>query len=234
MAAKGKKAGQNTILVAFVLDKSGSMDAVREATISGFNEYRGDQARSEGAVLMSLTMFDTEFRHVCDAVPVAEVTDLTCETYEPGGCTALYDAIAHAIKGVDRHIEIADKRPDRVLVVIMTDGEENSSREFDRERIFRMIEDRQDNRGYEFVYLGANQDSYVAGRGIGVREGHMLNVRHDAQGHERAWRRLSRASDELMCYSEPCMPADWLAPDELLEEEGDDASGGRAGKQPKA
>jgi hypothetical protein len=69
----------------------------------------------------------------------------------------------------------AANKPDQVLFVIMTDGEENSSREFDRQQIMAMIEDRQNAAGYEFLYLGANQDSYQVGGGIGIHGGRTLD-----------------------------------------------------------
>ncbi len=235
MADKRKKKADGGILIGFVLDKSGSMDVIRDATISGFNEYKNDQAKRSGT-LMSLMMFDTEFVRVCGVVPAAEVADLDYASYAPGGCTALYDAIGHTIKGVDDHIA-RHGRPGKVLVVIMTDGMENASREYDRQRIFRMIEERQDNRDYEFVYLGANQDAYAVGRSMGVREGRMLNFRPDEDGQVRAFDRLSSATHEVACCMSRSMPSDWLDPDELLRDEPEGAGTGgpkRGRKRPKA
>ena len=165
--------GDGSILINFVLDKSGSMDAIRSATISGFNEFKNDQARESGEALLTLTLFDTSFRTACEAVPLREVPDLDHQAYAPGGCTALYDAIGHTMRITDDYV--AAHKPDQVLFVIMTDGYENSSREFSRERIFQMIEDRRKLAQYEFVYLGANQDSYAVGASIGVAAGHMLD-----------------------------------------------------------
>ena len=87
--------------------------------------------------------------------------------------TALYDAIAHTMVITDQYV--AANKPDQVLFVIMTDGQENSSREFDRQRIMEMIEDRQKTADYEFIYLGANQDAYTVGDGIGIRGGRTLD-----------------------------------------------------------
>lgn len=229
---KGTKKDGKTALLAFVLDKSGSMDSIRGATISGFNEYKNDQARQPGKALMSLMMFDTDFVSVCGAVPIAEVDDLTQANYKPGGCTALYDAIAHTVRGVDEYIEHAERRPDKVLVVIMTDGQENSSREFDRDRVFRMITDRQDNRGYEFVYLGANQDSYVMGRSIGVAQGRMMNWHADEVGASRVFMRMSEATSDLRKCADVRMPDDWLDPDELIAERAREGTGSPKPQRP--
>jgi len=178
-----------SILINFVLDKSGSMSSIREATISGFNEFKNDQAAEDGNAFFTLTLFDTLFETVCEAVPIREVPDLDHRSYEPGGMTALYDAIGHTIRVSDDFV--AANKPDQVLFVIMTDGEENSSREFTRDRIFQMIQDRQNLASYEFIYLGANQDSYASGHDMGMRDGRMLDYAATEQGSRDAMLRAS-------------------------------------------
>ncbi|TLM97806.1 MAG: VWA domain-containing protein [Actinobacteria bacterium] len=187
--ASGKDAKDRTILINFVLDKSGSMDSIREATISGFNEFKNDQVREEGNALFTLTLFDTEFDLVCEAVPVREVADLDRRSYQPDGCTALYDAIGHTMRITDDFV--AAHKPDQVVFVIMTDGEENSSREFTHQTIFQMIQDRQKLAHYEFIYLGANQDSYATGAQIGMRDGRMADYDATHDGARHAWERAS-------------------------------------------
>jgi hypothetical protein len=189
-AKKPRKQESRSILINFVLDKSGSMVGLRDATISGFNEFKNDQAAEDGEAHFTLTLFDTQFRAVCEAVPVREVPDLDYATYAPDGMTALYDAIGHTMRVTDDFV--AANKPDQVLFVIMTDGEENSSREFDRDRIFAMIQDRQDNAHYEFIYLGANQDSYLTGQGMGLRDGRMLDYAATDVGSRDVMRRASR------------------------------------------
>jgi hypothetical protein len=191
----GSEAGKRSILINFVLDKSGSMGSLREVTISGFNEFKNDQAREEGEAFFTLTLFDTEFSTVCAAVPVREVPDLDYSTYVPGGLTALYDAIGHTLMLTDEFVAL--NKPDQVLFVIMTDGHENSSREYTRERIFQLIKERQQSAEYEFIYLGANQDSYGAGRGMGLREGHMMDW---AATPEDAKRTMKRASHNVSAH----------------------------------
>ena len=181
--------GNGSILINFVLDKSGSMDVIRSATISGFNEFKNDQARESGDALLTLTLFDTHFRTVCEAVPVREVPDLDVQTYAPSGMTALYDAIGHTMRITDDYV--AACKPDQVLFVIMTDGQENSSREFSRERILQMIEDRRKLAEYEFIYLGANQDSYVAGASMGVAHGHTMDYQASPDAAAATMKKLS-------------------------------------------
>ncbi len=193
MVKKGKKPkaeGEGrSILINFVLDKSGSMEAIRDATISGFNEFKNTQAAEEGEAFFTLTLFDTEFDTVCKAVPMREVLDLDYTSYAPGGMTALYDAIGYTMRITDDFV--AANKPDQVLFVIMTDGYENASHEFTRERIFAMIQDRQKLAEYEFIYLGANQDSYEASQQIGVRAGHSADYAASDAGSREAMLRAS-------------------------------------------
>jgi hypothetical protein len=199
MTEKAKKPGSGdsgrTILINFVLDKSGSMDVIRDATISGFNEFKNTQAAEDGDAFFTLTLFDTEFATVCQAVPMREVPDLDYASYAPGGMTALYDAIGHTMRITDDFA--AANKPDQVLFVIMTDGEENASREFDRGRIFQMIQDRQKLAEYEFIYLGANQDSYATSQQIGMHANRSVDYAADSAGSRAA---MSRASHNVSAY----------------------------------
>jgi len=231
-----------SILINFVLDKSGSMDHLCEATISGFNEFKNDQAPEDGEAFFTLTLFDTQFHTVCNGVPVREVLDLDADKYAPGGMTALYDAIGHTMRLTDDFV--AAHKPDQVLFVIMTDGEENSSREFSRDRVFQMIQDRQNLAHYEFIYLGANQDSYMVGQDMGLRPGRTLDYAASPQGSRevmlrashnvRAHRRHGEKTRDQFFSAEmdrlgAIEGADWkaMSPEERkrhLEEKGDQAS----------
>lgn len=186
---KPKDQGERSILINFVLDKSGSMDIIRAATISGFNEFLGDQQREGGEARMTLTLFDTQFYPVASAVPVREIAPLELATYAPDGCTALYDAIGHTMRVTDDYV--ATHHPDQVLFVIMTDGEENSSREFDQRRIFDLIQTRRDTAGYEFIYLGANQDAYEASEQIGIAHDRAMNWQAEPAAAAATMKRVS-------------------------------------------
>jgi hypothetical protein len=214
MVKKGKKPqaeGEGrSILINFVLDKSGSMESIRDATISGFNEFKNTQAAEEGEAFFTLTLFDTGFNTECKAVPIREVLDLDHESYAPGGMTALYDAIGYTMRITDDFV-VANK-PDQVLFVIMTDGEENSSREFDRERIFQMIQDRQKLSEYEFIYLGANQDSYYASQQMGMRANRSVDYAASSEGSREA---MTRASHNVSAHRRhgTKMREDWFSPE---------------------
>ena len=154
-------------LIHIVLDKSGSMESVRQATIDGFNRFRHDQLEVGGDALVSLTLFDSTVAEVCSAVPLRELTDLDRTNYRPDGMTALYDAIGSAVARTDALIATKVVRPQRVLFAIITDGQENASRIHQRAAIFDTVRAHEEA-GWSFVFLGANIDSYAASQSVGV------------------------------------------------------------------
>jgi hypothetical protein len=188
--ADSKQQEERSILINFVLDKSGSMETIREATIAGFNQFLRDQQEEGGSAAMTLTLFDTHFKTVVTALSVGQVRPLDHRSYIPGGGTALYDAIAHTTVITDGYV--AEHKPDQVLFVIMTDGEENSSREFSRQQIMELIEHRQRTADYEFIYLGANQDAYQVGSGMGIAAGRTLDYAASPLMAEATMERVSR------------------------------------------
>jgi hypothetical protein len=182
---------ERTTLINFVLDKSGSMGSIAEATISGFNEFKQSQRYTDGRALFTLTLFDTEIQRRCTALPIERVADLDRHTYQPRGCTSLYDAVGTTILDVDRYLESHGDGISQVVFVIMTDGLENASREFNHRQVFDMIAERQARHGYEFVYLGANQDSYAVSGDMGVRARRSRNFIASDAGVREAYACLS-------------------------------------------
>jgi VWA domain containing CoxE-like protein len=160
-------------LVMVVLDRSGSMASCRDTTISGFNEYlKGLRTDKESNYDISLIQFDTaskgaELTVSYEDKPLADAPDLTKATYEPRGGTPLYDAIGECVRKVN-----AKNRG--VIVVIITDGEENSSQEFTNETIKKLIKEKE-AAGWSFVFLGADIDSYQVGSTLGVNYGSTAN-----------------------------------------------------------
>lgn len=141
-------------LVLVILDESGSMGIKRADVIGGFNEFLAKQKTDPSPCRIALTKFNTECS--CKPVfPVAEVPELTDHSYLPGGNTALYDAIAQTVRKAD-----AEKKADeKVLCLIMTDGEENSSRETTAEQVKQIIADRS-GQGWTFLYIGEQPDKW--------------------------------------------------------------------------
>lgn len=158
---------KKTLIINFVLDETGSMEIVRDATISGFNEYVNTLKERKENILFTLTQFNSEKVEVVkDAVSIKEVPELTNETYYPRMNTPLYDAVARTIKATENRI-IGIKGKPSVLCVIQTDGQENASKEYTRDAIFKLITEKK-NDGWEFVFMGADQDAWEIGQSIGV------------------------------------------------------------------
>jgi len=151
----------------FILDETGSMGSVWDATISAFNEYV-EGLRGEGnPITFTLTKFNSERVEIVDkGVGISDVAPLTRETYRPAAVTPLYDAIAESIRSTERYLEGLDPKP-AVVCDIFTDGLENASREYTREMIFDLTTSKQAE-GWTFAYMGADQDAWIVGESIGI------------------------------------------------------------------
>lgn len=159
------------VLINFVLDGSGSMWSHRDATIEGFNSFIEDQRNQPGEAFLSLTVFDTTFRTPFVGTPLHLVAPLGDgdNPYSPTGGTALLDAVGSTIKGTERWLEQNPGFSGRVVCVVMTDGEENSSRSWhinqptrdgDSKDVAGLIKYKQAE-GWEFVFLGAGGSGWL-------------------------------------------------------------------------
>ncbi len=153
-----------------VVDRSGSMETVRTDAEGGVNAFIKAQTQEPGDVLLTLVQFDTEYEFVHSGVPIAQVPDYTLV---PRGMTALLDAVGRAINETgERLAKLEEKeRPGLVIFVVMTDGMENSSREFTKPQIKKLIKQQQDRFQWHFTFLGANQDAFEEADAIGIRAG---------------------------------------------------------------
>lgn len=171
LSTNGKAIGpDDDVLVTFVLDRSGSMQSCWDATISGFNEFLRDQIAQPGRTLFSLTTFNTSVDVIHKVTDASTIPALDRSNYIPDGMTALYDAVAYTIRNIESKLATMERRPAKHLFVIMTDGYENSSKEWTRDKLFDLIKSKEAE-GWDFVYLGANQDAYAVGSSIGVPVG---------------------------------------------------------------
>ncbi len=157
--------------IAVVLDRSGSMESVRADTIGGYNAFLDAQVDEAGAVDVTLVQFDNEYEVVCLRKPVRVAPRLTHDSYIPRGMTALLDAIGRTMEELGARLAATPeaKRPGKVIFVIITDGAENASHHFSRERVFEMIRHQTAVYQWEFVFLAANQDAIEAGEALGIQ-----------------------------------------------------------------
>ncbi len=150
----------NCTRIAVILDRSGSMSSVRESTVAGFNEFIKQQKELPGECSVKLVQFDNEYEVVFDK-PLKDVPELTQATFVPRGSTALLDAQGRTIVTLGEELSklSEDQRPSKVIVVTLTDGQENASREYKLEQIAAMIKEQREVYNWDFVFLGANQDA---------------------------------------------------------------------------
>lgn len=155
--------------IAEVLDRSGSMASIADKTRDGHNEFIRAQKALPGECGYLLTQFDHEFETVYDG-PIKDAPELTALTYVPRGSTALLDAIGNTIMGLGTKLNALpeDQRPERVVFVIITDGEENTSMRYSRKEIFDMITHQRTAYNWQFLFLGANQDAIQEGHKMGI------------------------------------------------------------------
>lgn len=149
----------NFVKIVFVIDESGSMSSSRSDVIGGFNEFINDQKKEKaGDVNVSLYTFASTVSTVFNNKNIADVPELTMDNYRPGGSTALNDAVGKAINetGYELAAMPEEERPSVVMMVIMTDGEENNSKEFKSAEIRDMIKHQTDKYSWKFIYLGTD------------------------------------------------------------------------------
>ena len=157
--------------IALILDKSGSMQGISDDTIGGFNTFITEQKAVPGDANITLFLFDTDVTKVWDGVPIKTVGQLTSEIYSPEGYTALHEAVIKTVDTIGKRLADLpeDQRPGKVIIGIITDGQENSSKqEFTMTRVKEVIEHQQSKYNWQFIFMGANQDSWATGTSMGV------------------------------------------------------------------
>lgn len=190
--ARRKKPGANPrTVVGIIQDKSGSMIDRRSQTISGFNEYLETlKNEGKGEILLTLTQFDTRFINLYTSLVLSEVQPLNSSTYRPSGATALYDAVGSTIKAMEPTL----RKDDKVVVVIMTDGYENSSLRWRFHEITALLNEKRDA-GWEILFLGAGEDAWDVGRSLGFDVAHSISYGTvDAHDHSVAFQEVATSN----------------------------------------
>lgn len=191
---------KNLTELVFILDKSGSMCNLVDDTVGGYNALLKQNKMMEGEALVSTVLFNHKSQVLHDRVPIENVAPLTSRDYVPSGCTALLDAVGGAIHYHERvqHILPPELRPEHTLFCITTDGLENASREYGYDRVKRMISAAQE-RGWEFMFLGANIDAAKEAGRLGIRQGRTVQYEPTPDGMSFAFDTLCRASAAVRC-----------------------------------
>jgi uncharacterized protein YegL len=168
---------ENLTSINIILDRSGSMTKLSTDTIGGFNKFISDQKLVEGEATLTLATFSSDYKLVYDNLPLKDIKELTVADYPTGGYTALLDAIGKTINDVGAKLAAMkeEDRPSKVIVLIMTDGEENRSTKFTKSAIQEMIKHQEQKYNWTFVYIGANVDAIKEGETIGIRMANSVN-----------------------------------------------------------
>ena len=188
------------IELVFIVDKSGSMQGLESDTIGGFNSMLEKQKVAGFAVLVTTILFDTNFNRLHHRVNINAVPLLTDKEYVAGGSTALLDAVGSEIDNLGKILAETDEneRPEQVIFVIITDGEENSSRVYDYRRVKEMIEHQRDKYNWEFIYIGANIDAEFEGKRMGISGNRSINYVADKTGTDMLYDNLGRTMNRLI------------------------------------
>ena len=196
-----------------ILDRSGSMGGLEADTIGGFNGMIGKQKKEDGEAYVSVVLFDDVPEVIYDRVDIHKVEPMTDRQYYVRGCTALLDAVGRAI----RHIETVHRYardedvPEKTLFIITTDGMENASREYTYERVRRMIEQKKEKNGWEFIFLGANIDAAREAERFGIHRSRAVRFENDSKGTQINYNVMSdivRCAREADSVEEMCCRMD--------------------------
>ena len=168
----------------FILDKSGSMAGLESDTIGGFNSMLKKQKAMDGECRITTVLFDNNYELLHDRIDIRAVSEMTDKEYQVGGSTALLDAIGLSIQkliAVQKNTS-TEYRAGNVMFVIITDGEENASREYTAEKVKALVEIQKEKYSWEFVFLGANIDAVETARHFGIAPERSMDYVPDAEG----------------------------------------------------
>ena len=182
--------------IAMVLDRSGSMADMAKEAIGGFNSFLESHQKEPGHAKLTLVLFDHEYILAQDGCPVEEVPKLDEHSYQPRGTTALLDAIGRTIKTVGERLDHTpeQERPGKVLIVILTDGLENASKEFSLKQINQMIQHQREAYSWEFIFLGAGQDAIQVANSLGISADNAVQFADTPEGAVMAFQAISQTS----------------------------------------
>ena len=206
-----EKKKNNIVDVVFILDRSGSMGGLESDTIGGFNSMLEKQRKIEGKAFITTVLFDDQYELLHDRVNIAKVNNITEKEYFVRGSTALLDAIG---KTIAKEKAIQDtlgknEKADKVLFVIITDGLENASREYNSSTVKKLIETQKEKYGWEFLFLGANIDAIETASAIGISAERAVNYNSDSVGTQLNYKSLNKAVTEVRSGKE--LKKEWKA-----------------------
>jgi len=184
--------------IIFVIDRSGSMRKIASDVVGGLNSFIKEQREKLGDApcKVSAYKFDDVYDVMFENQDLQTLKDMVDVDFEPRGWTALYDAFCTTVDnvGIRLHNTPEEERPERVLVVVITDGLENASIKFNHQDVKNRIDHQTQVYSWDFVYIGANQDSWAVGSNLGYSAGTTLDYVADSQGVNVMFDKLSKST----------------------------------------
>ncbi len=196
--------------IAFVLDRSGSMESCADAAIEGFNRFLRDQQETQGLAKLTLVLFDDEYLVPVRSIPVHEFVPLDRETYVPRSMTALLDAVGQTVDELGQAWPSSRKATAlaKVVVAILTDGLENASTRFSWSDVATQIKHQTDEYKWTFLFLGANQDAIATGAQMNIAANNAATYVADAAGAKSSQNAVGRKLRSLRLMRMECASAE--------------------------
>ena len=184
----------------FIMDRSGSMCGREEDVVGGFNSVLNQQKKEQNEGYVTSVLFNDTHQIVVDRVSFDSVKPMEVKEFMCSGCTAMYDAIGFTVDHISKIHKYIKKEdvPEKTIVVITTDGLENASREYSRQSVKRLIEQKKEE-GWQFLFLAANMDAAEAGEAVGIDEEYSVNYHNDARGTSKLFRAVNRFVQASIC-----------------------------------
>ena len=193
---------KNLTELVFILDKSGSMSGLEKDTIGGYNSMLEQQRKIDGECVITTVLFDNCCELLHDRIDIRAIGPISEREYFVGGSTALLDAIGKAIHkiGTAQKNTAEDYRAEKVMFVIITDGEENASRQYSSAQVKKMIQRQKERYGWEFIFLGANMDAVETAGRFGIDADRAVDYVPDSEGTELNFRMMSETAVAFRKY----------------------------------
>jgi Mg-chelatase subunit ChlD len=218
--------------IVFVLDRSGSMQAMVEPAISGFNRLLREQQQVPGHARFTLVLFDDQYELPFHSVPIAEVVELDTSTFVPRGSTALLDAIGRTIDDLGSKLAATPEKdhPNQVIIAILTDGEENASTRYTWEAVAKRIRHQSEKYQWQFLFLGANQDAIATAGRMSIQANNTTNFAMNEHSYTSskgalsrkmsAFRRSSQGDNDAATVHDAAAPLESLREEEERKDDG--------------
>lgn len=190
---------KNLTEMVFILDRSGSMSGLEADTIGGYNSLLEKQRNETGEAVVTTVLFDDRYEMIHDRVAIKKIKDITSKEYFARGMTGLLDAIGKTINHVgNRHKNALESEvPHKTMVVIITDGYENASREYSLLQVKKMIEHQKEKYGWEFLFLSANIDAVSTAASFGISADRAVTYEADSEGTRINFEAVSKAQSAI-------------------------------------